>query len=270
MVSPLNRRLLREWKHISRDRGSNLDSQYFHLKPQDSNFNIWHLVLYDSTRSLEVYMIVFIGGSNNSSDKEPSIIIKCMTPNCSFALNRNISLTHYSHILLSSGFLGIIQKIWQLLFVQPNVNITNNIGNIESNGLGCLSVDKKLMHCWNRVICKTFRMQFPELLGTLEEGDHKIAKEHLQKYHKSNDVFSNQMQLNKSLPDSFNPTLKEYNMSNDILACDNDMINSPYYKSSTQTSKKRQHLHYYDVTDTKPHEDETSTIDPLLHKKRAT
>lgn len=164
MVSLLTRRLLRDWKNLTRynshsGRGENV---LFHLKPQDSNLHIWNLVLSDPSTSVELYLKLYIG-----DEQEPAVILICLTPNDIYPTNRRISLTHLNYILLDHGLVPFLQQVWSLFFGK---------GVEQGEMIDC---DKsRLTFAWNRIINKDFRCVFPELVGNLVPGDYQMVKEH--------------------------------------------------------------------------------------------
>lgn len=165
MVSLLTRRLLREWKHLSRhySQFSGVTNTLFHLKPQDSNLHIWHLVIYDPSTTIELYMKLYIG-----NEDEPTIILRCSTPNEVFPINRNISLTHLNYSLMDHGFISFVQQVWKLFFGNNNNKMDENT---KREG-----IKPRLFFAWNRIICKDFKIYFPELLGNLAPGDYEMVK----------------------------------------------------------------------------------------------
>lgn len=153
----LTRKLLRDWKSLNR--------HYFHLdpkekilfciRPQDSNLHIWHLVIFNPITKVELYLKLYIG-----DEEEPTIILKCLTPNSLFPIGRSVSLTHLNYFLVEDGFLPLLQQIWRLFFDNCELQLCNS----------------RLTFAWNRIMCKEFKMNFPELLGNLVSGDYSMVK----------------------------------------------------------------------------------------------
>lgn len=149
----LTRRLLRDWKHYNRVRGSR-----YLLRPQDSNLHVWHLVLRSGDEE-EIYALLYL--NEQTGDGSSVIILKCMTPNAVFPLHGNVSLTHLQRLLEEEhGFLRLIEHISTLVFSERDP--------VRSGG--------RLGYAWNRIMCKDFLRVFPEIHGCLQEGDFQLVK----------------------------------------------------------------------------------------------
>lgn len=211
MVSLLTRRLLREWKNLTRYSAHFADRRnvLFHLKPQDSNLHIWHLVLYDPTTSVELYLKLLIG-----SEEEPAIILKCLTPNELYPTNRNISLTHLNCLLIYRGLTPFLQHIWRHFFEKSAVEVS--------------SEKSRLTIAWNRIICKDFKNLFPELLGTLAPGDYQLVKDHYR------NTVNSQVE---SVTNTGRDKVEESCTTNNLIACDGELHNrGPVLKRRQDTS----------------------------------
>lgn len=212
MVSLLTRRLLREWKNLTRCSAHIYDQAnvLYHLKPQDSNLHIWHLVLNDPSTSVELYVKLFIG-----PEEDPTIIMKCLTPNDLYPTNRNISLTHLNCVLVDCGLMPFLNHVWRHFFEKCTVG-------------RCLTdCDKsKFTHAWNRIICKEFKTQFPELLGSLVPGDYQMVKSYYRE--------SRQMEL---VTNTVGGRVEDSCTKNSLIACDGDFnTKGPVPKRSLDTS----------------------------------
>ncbi|QLG74969.1 hypothetical protein HG535_0H02960 [Zygotorulaspora mrakii] len=215
MVGLLTRRLLRDWKQISRHYQHIRDknSILFHLKPQDSNLHVWHLVINQPLKHAELYLRLFVG-----SEEEPSIILRCLTPNNRFPVNRNISLTHLNYLLIDYGFFALLQRIWKLFF--EHAETLSAVHEQES----------RFCFAWNRIVCRDFKLNFPELVGCLAPGDYEMIKDHSkrigQSTHQTRKVGSNTTVDNGSTDES-------YNESN-LIACDDS-----FARGANPFSKRR-------------------------------
>lgn len=248
MVSLLTRRLLREWKHVSRhySRFSDMKNNLFHLKPQDSNLHIWHLVIYDPSTTIELYLKLYIG-----NEDEPTIILRCSTPNEVFPTNRNISLTHLNYTLMDHGFISFLQQVWKLFF-----NNNNKMNENAKEG----GIRPRLCFAWNRIICKDFKIYFPELLGTLAPGDYEMVKnysksiENITSKHTNNSELNNNHSIatptlsitNPIIYDAKTNTAGNYT-TNTLIACDFQHHTEP--SSKRQRSKCNSPHFNHDVTD---------------------
>ncbi|CCE64666.1 hypothetical protein TPHA_0I01620 [Tetrapisispora phaffii CBS 4417] len=254
MVSVFQRKLLREWKYIQTQRLRNRyncnaseSSRYaFYIKPQDSNLHMWHLVVYDSLHMQEIYIMIYIGKWKNrdesfgstgiiSDEMDFDIILNCLTPNSYLPLNRNISFTHFNQILIRDGLHKFIETLLDMIFTAD----TQKIENIYS-----------IMRCWNRVMIKSFKQHFPELIGKLEYGDYKIFQEFMRKNNYKQDIVTK-------------TTLMCSNgISNNTLACDD-------YSTSLSSSGKRK-FNSIDPTEQSKYDDH-SGLNPnlILDRKRS-
>ncbi|QLL30881.1 hypothetical protein HG536_0A06960 [Torulaspora globosa] len=166
MISLPTRRLLRDWKNLSRynTQYSERANVLYHLKPQDSNLHVWHLVLYDPGTSVEIYGKLFIG-----TEDEPAIILRCLTPNEVYPTNRSVSLTHLNCILLDRGLVPFLQQVWGLFFAKDRGD--SDMTDYDRS---------RLTFAWNRIINRDFKRFFPELVGNLAPGDYQMVKAHYQ------------------------------------------------------------------------------------------
>lgn len=166
MAGSLTRRLLRDWKHLTRHYLHITDNSkiLFHVRPQDSNLHIWHLVLVNPEKHAELYLRLFVG-----CEDEPSIVIRCLTPNDRFPINRNISFTHLNYLLVEYGLIPFLQQIWRLFF--------------ENSGMAMAPIAQgtRFHFAWNRIVCRDFKLNFPELVGTLASGDYEMVKSYCKK-----------------------------------------------------------------------------------------
>ncbi|SCU92031.1 LAMI_0E08438g1_1 [Lachancea mirantina] len=144
MISALTRRLLRDWKR--------LNHQYepaYHVKPFDADLHIWNFVLTgkDGEIDAEVFGMIYIGGD----ELNPVIVMRCSTPNETFPLNRNVSLTHLGSVVLISGLTGLLEHVKQRVWSRMNLSTEPGV------------FDWRLTRAWNRVMVKDFKQVFPDL-----------------------------------------------------------------------------------------------------------
>lgn len=151
----LTRKLLRDWKQLMRQERAST----YHLRPQDSNLHVWHLVITDPITHNEQYIMLYIYGN----EMDPAIIMRCLTPNILFPINRNVSLSHWNFILNENGFHGLIQKIWRSFFY-------------ESEAPSSYLSNFRLLRAWNRIMYREFKKLFPELIGSLQQGDYEMVR----------------------------------------------------------------------------------------------
>lgn len=123
--------------------------------------HVWHLVLrLDEEGPLaqeEVYALLYL---KVSGDDSCVIVLKCMTPNGVFPLHRNVSLTHLQQLLAQEhGFIRLVEHIWTMVFARESVRCGG-----------------RLCYAWNRVMCRDFLRVFPELHGSLQDGDYQLVK----------------------------------------------------------------------------------------------
>ena len=189
MISSLTKRLLREWKLFMRSdskSGPNTDPIYY-LEPHDSNLHIWHLVLRDPKTSLEFYMVLYISdpdsdserGSNRngyySSSSSPVIMLRCMTPNSSLVLHRNVSLGHWSSVLLKEGLISFVRRIHTSFFAPIKRTLCDYDNNsVKHHNIQFLS---HLLKAWNCIMCKDYKVYFPELVTLLQPGDYQRVRD---------------------------------------------------------------------------------------------
>ncbi|CCF59245.1 hypothetical protein KAFR_0G02110 [Kazachstania africana CBS 2517] len=175
MVTSITRKLLRDWKFLMRHNNDMMQDNktFFYLSPQDSNLHIWHVVLIDPTTKSEVYILLYFTdpsnenvmqnspGDNISSSHNIVILMRCLTPSSVFPINKNISLNHLSSYLLSKGFRPFLMELWHIFFDNShNISIEN----------------ARLLHAWNRIMYKDFKLHFPFLMGNLRQGDYQMVK----------------------------------------------------------------------------------------------
>lgn len=164
----LTKKLLRDWKHITRS-GTNDYKKKYILKPHETNLHIWHFLLFEPDLGLELYFVTYI---NNTS-----ILLRCLTPNDFFPFNKNVNMSYLLNELIKNGFNHFILKVWDLLF-----NINNNNANFNQYHYISSTNDnsiKRLVHllrAWNRIMYKDFKIHFPELIGYLLPGDYEMVK----------------------------------------------------------------------------------------------
>ncbi|SCU93618.1 LAFA_0F17348g1_1 [Lachancea sp. 'fantastica'] len=139
MISPITRRLLRDWKRLWHQ-----GSDRFHVRPQDSNLRLWNFVLDCDTA--EVYGVLFCGGS----DTEPVMVMRCFTPNACFPANQNVSLTHFVPLLLTQGLVGFMEQLCRMVDHTPG------------------ATDVRFTRTWNRTMIKDFKAHFPQLYSQFQ------------------------------------------------------------------------------------------------------
>lgn len=218
MVSLLTRRLLRDWKNLARYNAHHpgKTNVLYHLKPQESNLHIWHLVLYDPSTLMELYLKLFIG-----TEEEPAIILRCLTPNELYPTNRSISLTHLNYILLDRGLVPFLQQVWSLFFAKEAG---------QSEMMDC--DNSRLTFAWNRIINKEFKCVFPELVGSLAPGDYQMVKAH---YHRDNGLHVGEPSTNES-------QVSGTCITDDLIACDGGYRSgNPLLK---RTSDDQEHIEH--------------------------
>ncbi|CAI4273343.1 BBM_1a_G0003540.mRNA.1.CDS.1 [Saccharomyces cerevisiae] len=204
MPYSLTRKLLKDWKYFMRH--PEKTQGLFHVRPHDSDLHLWHVVMYEPRTSLEVYLLLYIGGN----DQDPYIIMKCLSPNCCFPINRTVSMTHLNYLLLKDlGLQDLLFHIWQPLFhIQATEDLQYSPSTVKFN------------RAWNRIIYKDFKSYFPELIGTLQPGDYSIVKSYSKNHNISN-----------SNGGSVNEFMSSYNaQSHTFHAQDNSK--NPYTNSS--------------------------------------
>lgn len=248
MSSAGPRRLLREWKTLMKNAPNEPDfKKLFYVKPQDSNFYIWHILFIHPATKLELYFVLFINYNNvsNANPNEYNLVLRCLTANPIFPINKPVSIQHLSPILKSHGFVGFLKYIWQSIYAPLQDCSANNSDNNAIKGWS------QMCYIWNRVMCKTFKVHFPELLGTLQQGDYSRIKE-----------FYKRLRVNEpSISSSFDPNICVLNDSHkdqDLIACDNQP--ELYFERSTNSRKR-----YMMNDDDEEHDD--STYDKTDTKK---
>ena len=168
MTSTITKKVMREWRNLSCL--SNSETKCYYLKPQDSNVCIWHLLLVEPNTSMEIYIQLYISDSNKldrTLHEESTVIIRCLTPNNLLPINRNISLSHLSNIIVQEGIHTFIMNLWHTFFTETiNYEDTNNLQIINAS----------TSRIWNRIICKNFKYYFPELIGCLQSGDYRTIR----------------------------------------------------------------------------------------------
>ena len=172
--------------------GPATDPMYY-LEPHDSNLHIWHLVLRDPETSLEFYMVLYISDSDSDSERgsnfnaprvttnngysssSPVIMLRCMTPNSSLTLHRNVSLGYWSSILLKEGLVSFVRKVHTSFFA-PIKRVLSDYDNnsIKHHNIQYLS---HLLKAWNCIMCKDYKLYFPELVTLLQPGDYQRVRD---------------------------------------------------------------------------------------------
>lgn len=243
----LTKKLLRDWKQITRSNATDYRRKYV-LKPHETNLHVWHFLLFEPHFGFELYFVTYI--YNNS------ILLRCLTPSDFFPFNKNINISYLSNELAKNGLNQFILKIWDLLF-----NTTSfNQYQYDSNG----SNIKRLSHllkAWNRIMCKDFKILFPELTGYLMPGDYEWVKN-----------------LSKRLNSPLNIVpLKKFTNS----SCQDNTANKVHFNSDEQCFEsvniwKRSHTKLYDPVSyqeginisSKLGEDDQDTDDNERQRKR--
>ncbi|CAI4055660.1 hypothetical protein SKDZ_02G2740 [Saccharomyces kudriavzevii ZP591] len=170
MACSLTRKLLKDWKYLMRH--PEKTQGLFHVRPHDSDLHLWHVVFYELSTSLEVYVLLYIGGS----DQDPYIIMKCLSPNSCFPINRTVSMTHLNYLLSKDlGLQEILSHIWQPLFHNQTMEDLQFSPSVV-----------KFNKAWNRIIYRDFKSYFPELTGTLQPGDYAIVRTYTKNHNISN------------------------------------------------------------------------------------
>ncbi|AMD19636.1 HCL515Wp [Eremothecium sinecaudum] len=208
MVATLIRSLLRDWKRMQHTglRGNssenreevngNANNILPYIKPQDNNVHIWHVVLYDDLQELEIYCMCYFKVRN---DAEPTVVMRCCTPNSCVPMNRNVCLSYLSPIL-SQGWLAFYAQLRSMFF--------ECVEHRESG---------ELMKTWNRVVCKEFGWNFPTLMD-----NYNVTQEGLNYVNEllANENFSMRKKRER-LNQGFKFQLEGLSPQNDLLACDN-------------------------------------------------
>lgn len=159
------------------------------IKPQDNNVHIWHIVLYDEMCEYEIYCMCYFQVSN---DTEPTIIIKCCTPNSYIPVKGNLCLSYLAP-LLEQG------SSWLLFYSRLRSMFFDSVEHQESG---------ELMKTWNRVVCKEFRWHFPALCE-----QYNVTQRGL-KY--VDEVF-----VKENFNQGFKFRLEDRGKQKDLIACDN-------------------------------------------------
>lgn len=262
MVSTITRRLLRDWKHLTRSistlqssRGQNL----FYLKPQDSNLHIWHLVLIDPSTCMELYFILYI---NESVGKEV-LIARCLTPCDNFPFNQNIHLSYLYPGLKEHGFYYLIERLWCICFEHTdNSNTTPNSPFNKEKKKAEISNEHivRMLRAWNRIIYKDFKSYFPELVGFLQPGDYESVKSlsqrvneykfgkssHLKRTFPSENTINNKHETILNIPEVGHDRIDSIN----IHGCTNnfDLFSTDKaYSCDSISTLKRTRLHLEDL-----------------------
>ena len=168
MTSTLTKKVMREWRNLSCLPTN--ETKPYYLRPQDSNVCIWHLLLVEPNTSMEIYIQLYISDSNKidrALHEESTVIIRCLTPNNLLPINRNISLSHLSNIIVQEGIHTFIMNLWNTFF-------TETISYEPANGTKIINASTSRI--WNRIICKNFKYYFPELIGCLQSGDYRTIR----------------------------------------------------------------------------------------------
>ncbi|SCU84714.1 LADA_0D03356g1_1 [Lachancea dasiensis] len=183
MISPVTRRLLRDWKRLWHQQNTR-----YHIRPQDSNLHLWNFAL--TSKEAEIYGVFFIGGS----DTEPIIVMRGFTPNHCFPANKNVNLTHLAPILLTQGLSGFLDQLYRML------DHTSTVGGI------------RFMQTWNRLMIKDFKAHFPELHASFspEPQDYALVQQSINSTAKHDHPLQSGFKFRDLSPLS------------DTIACDND------------------------------------------------
>ena len=168
MASLLTKKMMKEWKNLSCL--SSEEPRLYHLKPQDSNVCIWHLLLKEPRTFMEIYIQLYIADGKRSEIEQyeqSAVIIRCLTPNNLLPINRNVSLSHLSHIIVDEGLNTFIMNLWHTFFA---TNYTSD------NKFHSTIINASMSHIWNRIMCRSFKIHFPDLVGILQSGDYRTIK----------------------------------------------------------------------------------------------
>ncbi|CUS23926.1 LAQU0S12e03136g1_1 [Lachancea quebecensis] len=181
MISPITRRLLRDWKRLAHTPAQTS----YHVRPQEANVHLWHFVLTANDRTesetnefcgSEIYGMFFVGGS----DTEPVVLMRCFTPNACFPVNKTVSLSHLAPLLLGQGLSAFLEHLQRALEYADNsiakesgtvnsgwhnayfTNAAGTTGGVIINSQPVGNVDR-FTRAWNRIMLREFKLQFPAL-----------------------------------------------------------------------------------------------------------
>ncbi|EJS44768.1 ubs1p [Saccharomyces arboricola H-6] len=249
----LTRKLLKDWKYLMRhpERTQGL----YHIRPHESDLHLWHVVFYEPRTSLEVYLLLYIGGN----DQDPYIIMKCLSPNSCFPINRTVSMTHLNYLLLKDlGLQDLLSHIWQPFFhVQTVDDIRYSPSVVKFN------------KAWNRIIYKDFKSYFPELIGTLQPGDYAIIKSYI-KLHNINNSNSNSVNEFISFYNTQNHSF--YPQDNNEKPNNNNNMNDSSISFTFNNNNNNKNTHTYNTIDFINRNllaCDDDSINPVLSSKRS-
>ncbi|KAG0667825.1 hypothetical protein C6P45_005326 [Maudiozyma exigua] len=104
---------------------------------------------------------------DRSLQDESTVIIRCLTPNNLLPINKNISLSHLSNIIVEEGIHTFIMNLWHTFFTERLAYQDTNNAKI---------INASTSRIWNRIMCKNFKYYFPELIGCLQPGDYRTIR----------------------------------------------------------------------------------------------
>lgn len=158
---PLYKKLLREWKRISHDR-----SKKYFIRPQESNLQVWNMVLLHEKFDLKLCCVVYIG--HRPLDEHTIVVFfKCLTPSAFIPVNKTICLNQLAHILSDFGLCSFYKHLSDMVF-----------GHQQPFTIS----ESRMAQAWNRVMLKDFTSSFPDLFECeqIRAEDHKLVAAYLQ------------------------------------------------------------------------------------------
>ncbi|CAI4058959.1 hypothetical protein N7582_001251 [Saccharomyces uvarum] len=229
MAYSLTRKLLKDWKYLMRH--PEKTQGLFHVRPHDSDLHLWHVVLCEPRTTLEMYLLLYIAGD----DQDPYIIMKCLSPNSCFPINRTISMTHLNYLLLRDlGFQELLSHIWQPFFhTQPIDDLQFSSSMVKFN------------KAWNRIIYKDFKSYFPELIGTLQPGDYAIVKS----YTKNHNISSCNSNTVNEFISFYNAQNHNFHSQDKKSFSNNNSINNSSISSTFNNNSNNKKTHTYNTID---------------------
>ncbi|KAM3162985.1 UBS1-like protein [Lachancea thermotolerans] len=197
MISPITRRLLRDWKRLAHAPAQTS----YHVRPQEANVHLWHFVLTANGKpgsgtndicGSEIYGMFFVGGS----DTEPMVLMRCFTPNACFPANKTVSLTHLAPLLLGQGLSAFLEHLQRVLEHADNsvakesnatyggwhntsfANTPGAMSGVSFDNQPIGSVDR-FTRAWNRIMLREFKLQFPALYAqfTVTAQDRALVQQ---------------------------------------------------------------------------------------------
>lgn len=141
----------------------------------------------------EIYLQFFISfeaSGHMASDSSPVVVLRCLTPNDLLPINRNIVLPQVGRTIVKNGMHAFVMNLWHSFFSFNSC--------ADSMDQAKTRLDAPLSRAWNRVICKSFKHYFPELLGTLQAGDYRKVKAY-SKWLRSNDAMLSNGAMNQNM-----------------------------------------------------------------------